>query len=194
MPSPLEKIVEENLLENAKICQSLMECAPDMERGAMMMFDSLIADGRIFVMGDKSASKMATILMARLWARPDEGKTAFPAYLLSGDGETMSSSPNAKPEEIYSKQISTLFFPKRDLLIAIAPDGDSPSAVLAIKAAKHKDAKILAMTSGNGGKLVEMLGAEDILINVPSSNPARIMEAHLLILDAMLDALDKMVP
>ena len=64
-----------------------------------------------------------------------------------------------------------------DILLALSTSGNSPNVLLAIQKANELGMKTIGLTGSDGG---EMNGICNILIKIPSSNTARIQEAHIL--------------
>jgi D-sedoheptulose 7-phosphate isomerase len=62
--------------------------------------------------------------------------------------------------------------------------------VAAIEAAHECGMRVVALTGRNGGKMGEILKAEDVHICVPATNTARIQEVHLLTLHCLCDGID----
>jgi D-sedoheptulose 7-phosphate isomerase len=68
--------------------------------------------------------------------------------------------------------------------------GNSANILKAIDAAKERDIKVIALSGGDGGDLIELLGDNDIHIGVPHENASRVHEVNILILHCLCDAID----
>lgn len=63
---------------------------------------------------------------------------------------------------------------KGDIVIGISTSGNSPNVILALEEAKKKEVITIAFTGYSGGKMKNA----DILLNIPSTDTARIQELH----------------
>jgi len=66
----------------------------------------------------------------------------------------------------------------QDVVVALSTSGNSPNIVKGVEAARVRQAYVVALTGESGG---QMNGKVDLLLNVPSSDPQRIQEAHITI-------------
>ncbi|MGZ8229402.1 MAG: SIS domain-containing protein, partial [Burkholderiales bacterium] len=92
-------------------------------------------------------------------------------------------------EQVFSKQVRGLG-QANDVLLAITTSGNSRNVIAAVEAAHEAGMSVIALTGRNGGRMSEVLGADDIHICVPATNTARIQEVHLLTLHCICDAID----
>ena len=67
---------------------------------------------------------------------------------------------------------------KGDVLIALSTSGNSENVVNAVKMANSLDMLSVGMSGATGGKIKELCQHN---INIPSSNTARIQEAHIIV-------------
>lgn len=74
------------------------------------------------------------------------------------------------------------------VLFAFSTSGNSPNVMNAAKVAQASGIKVIAMTGGSGGKLVEHA---DIIIKVPSDITARIQEAHHVMYHTFCELIEK---
>ena len=91
--------------------------------------------------------------------------------------------------EIYSKQIMALG-QSGDVLLVMSGSGNSENILKAIHAARERGLRVIAMSGGDGGVLVELLADGDIHIGVPHDNAARIQEVYVLTLHCLCDSID----
>jgi D-sedoheptulose 7-phosphate isomerase len=112
------------------------------------------------------------------------------AVALTTDSSTLTSIGNDYDfVQIFSKQVRALGQPG-DILLAISTSGNSPNVIDAISAAHEREMRVIALTGKGGGKMGELLGADDIHICVPADRTARIQEVHLLVLHCLCDGID----
>ena len=80
-------------------------------------------------------------------------------------------------ESTYSRMLEAIG-EKGDVLIALSTSGNSENVVNAVKMANSLDMLSIGMSGGNGGKIKELCQHNII---IPSSNTARIQEAHIIV-------------
>ncbi len=117
-------------------------------------------------------------------------RPSLPAIALAADVSTLTSIANDyNYQEIFAKQIRALGQPG-DLLLAISTSGNSGNILNAIKAAHDRNVGVIALTGNDGGKIADILSADDVEIRVPATETARIQETHLLIIHCICDIID----
>jgi D-sedoheptulose 7-phosphate isomerase len=77
-----------------------------------------------------------------------------------------------------------------DVLLAISTSGNSANVVAAVDVARERGMKIVGLTGKGGGRIGELLRAEDVHLCVPHDVTARIQEVHLLTIHCLCDAID----
>lgn len=92
-------------------------------------------------------------------------------------------------EQVFDRQLEA-FVSSKDIMIAISTSGNSGNIVRAAELARRVGAKVISLTGESGGKLAQ---TSDILLNVPSSDTARIQESHLLIEHILCDLIEQSV-
>ena len=80
-------------------------------------------------------------------------------------------------ESTYSRMLEAIG-EKGDVLIALSTSGNSENVVNAVKMANSLDMLSVGMSGGTGGKIKELCQHNII---IPSSNTARIQEAHIIV-------------
>ncbi len=77
------------------------------------------------------------------------------------------------------------------MLLAFSTSGNSVNVIEAIDAAHEHEMRVVALTGKGGGRVGELLDANDVHLCVPHSRTARIQEVHLLTLHCLCDAIDQ---
>ena len=80
-------------------------------------------------------------------------------------------------ESTYSRMLEAIG-KKGDVLIALSTSGNSENVVNAVKMANSLDMLSVGMSGGKGGKIKDLCQHNII---IPSSNTARIQEAHIIV-------------
>ena len=75
-----------------------------------------------------------------------------------------------------ARQVEALCQPG-DVVVGISTSGNSKNVCAALQKARQLKGLTVAMTGRNGGRLATLA---DVCMRVPSTDPARIQEAHIL--------------
>lgn len=91
--------------------------------------------------------------------------------------------------QLFSRHVRALGLPGDVLVILTAqPAGDDLEA--AVNAAHERDMVVVALTSAKPGLLAEVMRDTDVLLSVPTTKPAAVMELHQAALHSLLDGID----
>lgn len=134
--------------------------------------------GKVVLFGNGGSAADAQHIACELVGQFFLKREAFPAIALTTNTSTLTAVANDYGyETVFSRQVEALVNEK-DVVIGISTSGNSPSVVEAMKIAKIKGAKTIALTGNDGGKLAE---AADLALIIPSNSTPRIQEAHITI-------------
>ena len=166
------------------------QLAAPIALAAERMVQSLLSEGKILACGNGGSAADAQHFAAELLNRFEMERPGLAAVALTTDSSTLTSIANDYAfEQIFSKQVRALGH-SSDVLLAISTSGNSPNVVEAVHAAHERDMSVVALTGRNGGKMTEILTANDVHICVTAQSTARIQEVHLLVLHCLCDAID----
>jgi D-sedoheptulose 7-phosphate isomerase len=166
------------------------ELAEPISRAADLLVHCLMNGGKILACGNGASAADAQRLAAALINRYDRERPGLAAIALTTDSSTLTSIANDYYYAmVFARQVSAVGS-SGDILVAISTSGNSSNVLEAVKTARNKGMHCVALTGHDGGDLAELLGDEDILICVPSDNPARIREVHLLTIHCLCDSID----
>lgn len=164
--------------------------AEPIVKSAEMIVQALLNEKKVLVCGNGGSAANAQYFASRMLNRYEVERPGLAAIALSADNSTLTSIANDSHfEQVFSKQVTALGL-AGDVLLAISTKGNSKNVLKAIKAAKERGMHVIAMSGGDGGSLMELLGDQDIHIGVPHDNPSRIQEVYILILHCLCDAID----
>ena len=90
-------------------------------------------------------------------------------------------------DSVFSRQVEGLA-KKEDVIIAISTSGNSENVIRGVEKAREIGAQTIGLLGNQGGKLKDKV---DLAIVVPSSNTARIQEAHITIGHIICEILDE---
>jgi D-sedoheptulose 7-phosphate isomerase len=157
---------------------------------AQMIAHALLAERKVLACGNGGSASNAQYFSSRMLNRYEMERPSLAAIALCGDSATLTSIANDDQfSKVFAKQISALG-QAGDVLLIMSSSGNSETILQAIRAARERDMHIIAMSGGDGGMLVELLGDRDIHIGVPHDNAARIQEVYVLTLHCLCDSID----
>jgi len=166
------------------------ELAPAIARGAQLMVEALLADGRILACGNGGSASDAQHFAAEMIGRFERERPELPAIALTTDSSILTAVANDYSfEQVFAKQVRALGR-KGDVLLAISTSGNSANVIAAIDAASEREMHVVALTGKGGGRIGELLGSGDVHICVPHERTARIQEVHLLAIHCLCDIID----
>lgn len=187
----LEQRIQQQFFESADLKYQAAEAlGRPIADAARALVAGLTAGGRLFVAGLGASACLAQLLAGELLGRFEHDRPGLAAIALGADGTLLSVLGAAGGlDAALARQLATLG-QSGDMLLLIDPDGDPPGLRAAVQAAQGKDMTVIALTGRSGGALAAALGETDVLVAVPHERRARVLEAHLLVLHCLCDAID----
>jgi D-sedoheptulose 7-phosphate isomerase len=147
---------------------------------------AFVSEGTIFAAGNGGSACDAMHFVEELVARYKATRPGIKAMHFADPGMVTCWSNDYEYNGVFERYADTFCSPS-DTLVAISTSGNSENILRAIKSAKSKGSKVIGLTGQSGGKMV---GLCDVLIKVPSSETARIQEAHITIIHTWCELLD----
>jgi len=186
-----ESRIREHFAESARLKQDAgAELAPQIARGAAVLTECLLADGKILSCGNGGSAADAQHFAAELVGRFERERPELPAIALTTDTSLLTAVANDYSfEQIFAKQVRALG-DKGDVLLAISTSGNSANVIAAIEAAHQREMRVVALTGKGGGRIGELLAPADVHLCVPHARTARIQEVHLLMIHCLCDVID----
>lgn len=176
-----ESIISDLKEHNSMISKIYFDLTDKITNSVLLIIDCYKNGGKVILIGNGGSAADAQHIAAELIGRFKLERASLPAISLTTNTSILTALANDYGyDTIFSRQLDALIRDK-DVLIAITTSGNSPNILKAIETAKSKNIKVIGMTGRNGGKLKNLLGKEDILINIPSDNTPRIQEGHIAI-------------
>lgn len=168
-----------------RIQQQFFEGA-DLQYQAAEMLARAVADAAAAAVGALTGG-------AKLLLAGQEGGALLArhaASLLSGRLERDRPPLAALSIDAHPRQIQALGLPGDLLLLVVPSAADLDSCIAAVRAAQGKDMTVVLLVGNTAAGLRETLAETDVLITVPHDRGARVLEAQLLVLHALVDAVD----
>lgn len=171
-----DKIIA-GLRENIKVKEEILKGQVETIAAVAESVTKTIREGgKVILFGNGGSAADAQHLAAELVGRFKQERKALAALALSTNTSTLTSVGNDYSfKNIFRRQVEALAVPG-DIVIGISTSGKSANVIEAVKAAKGKGLFTVGFTGGEGGELAKLV---DLAFIVPSSDTARIQEAHI---------------
>jgi len=146
-----------------------------------MMASALVSGGTVFACGNGGSAADSGHFTTELLCRFIKDRRSLPAISLAQDGGFLTATGNDYGfHQVFSRQIEGLGR-AGDVLVAITTSGNSPNVVEALRVAKAREVRTIALLGKDGGAAHGMADVEFI---VPGPATARIQEAHKVLIHA----------
>ena len=190
----LEAKITSHFISSIQVKEKSQAALVDPIREAIgLMTKSLESKHKIMTCGNGGSAADAQHFSAELLNRFERERSPLAAIALTTDSSTLTSIGNDYDfNDIFSKQVLGLGKPG-DVLLAISTSGNSQNVIEAINAAHELNINVVALTGKGGGRITQILKANDVHVCVPSEQTARIQEVHLLCLHCLCDGIDSII-
>ncbi|HSR36306.1 MAG TPA: D-sedoheptulose 7-phosphate isomerase [Desulfurivibrionaceae bacterium] len=191
MAFDMHQIIDESLKESLAAKQAFAKEA----RGTIItlvgwMVEAIRNGKKILIFGNGGSAADAQHMAAEFVNRFLINRRPLPAIALTTDSSILTSIGNDFSfDDIFLKQIQALGQPG-DVALGISTSGNSPNVLKAIEEAKAMGLRTVALTGGNGGKL---LAAAELTLNVPSKKTPAIQETHLWVEHLLCQLVDEVL-
>ena len=163
------------------------QCTQSIFAVGMKMADVLSNGGTIYCCGNGGSAGDSQHLAAELVGRFKGDRRALRSVSLCTDSSVLTCVANDYSfESIFSRQIEALGR-SGDLLVGISTSGNSSNVLRAFESANDMGLHTVGLLGKEGGKAQSLV---DESIVIPSSNTARIQEAHILIGHCLCDLIE----
>jgi D-sedoheptulose 7-phosphate isomerase len=183
-------LLAEGLEEHLRVVKQL-EPALDLLAGvAACMCRTLQSGHMVFWCGNGGSAADCQHLAAELVGRFRRERKGLASIALTTDSSVLTSIGNDYGYEyIFARQVEALCRPD-DLLVGISTSGNSSNVCAAVSKARDIGCYIFGMTGEAGGRLA---GLADVCLQIPSSDTARVQEAHILAGHLLCDLIEMQV-
>jgi len=164
--------------------------ATDIARAAGMVAAALAAGGKALLFGNGGSAAEAQHIAAEWTGRLGAERAGLPAIALTASPAELTAIGNDYGfERVFARLIEAHGEPG-DVAIALSTSGNSPNVLAGLDEARRRGLATLALTGRGGGKLA---GRADLVLQVPSDDTQRIQEAHLAVLHAVCEVVDRLL-
>ena len=161
-----------------------------VEQGAHLLADCIKSGGKIISCGNGGSHCDAMHFAEELTGRYRDNRRSLPAIAISDPSHISCVGNDYGYEFIFSRFIEGMGN-RGDVLFCLSTSGNSKNVIQAMKAAKEKGMKIIALTGNSGGQMAEFA---DLEIRVPHSGYAdRIQEIHIKVIHILILLVEKLV-
>ena len=190
----IKQLIEQNFTESLAAKQKATDTIqPSVEKAINILTTAFKAGNKILICGNGGSAADSQHFAAEFTGRYEMERTPLPAIALTTDTSALTAIGNDYSfDVVFSKQVEALGT-AGDVLLGISTSGNSGNVIKAMEVAHAKGMKIIALTGKDGGKIDNLLKAEDVNICVPVNRTARIQEVHLLVLHTICDAVDNVL-
>lgn len=160
-------------------------------RAGQKLVDCLLNDGKLFLCGNGGSNANCLHFSAAMMNHFEVERPPLPVIALSTDvGALTSVTQESHYDQVFARQLQALGR-ENDTLITLSTSPHTDSLLHAVNAAHDQGMDVIALTGPHAGVLSNHLGPEDIELNVPGEQEARIREMHLFILHCFCDLIDQ---
>jgi D-sedoheptulose 7-phosphate isomerase len=186
--SNLAGVFNDALAEHTAIIRRLAAQQNAFQRVAALLCDCLRRGNKVIWCGNGGSAAEAQHLAAELIGRFCRPRAPLPSIALTTDTSVLTAIANDFGfEHVFERQIDALCQPG-DVVIGISTSGNSANVCGALRRAHQLDAVTIAMSGTCDGRITDLA---DICLHVPSTNPARVQEAHQLLGHILCECIDR---
>ncbi|MBU4376442.1 MAG: D-sedoheptulose 7-phosphate isomerase [Candidatus Omnitrophica bacterium] len=175
----MKKNIEEIINSSIEVKKRLLEKElSNLEKTVSVIVDCISRGGKILLFGNGGSAADSQHIAAEFVGRFRAERRALPAVALTTNTSILTALSNDYGYDISFKRQIEALGNKNDVAIAISTSGNAKNVIEAVKEAKQKGVKTIALTGKGGGALAKLC---DVVIIVASNDTARIQETHILI-------------
>lgn len=161
-----------------------------IEEASELIITALKNNGKIVSCGNGGSMCDAMHFAEELSGSFRHKRKAIPAIAISDPSHITCTANDFGYDYIFSRFIEALGT-ENDVLLAITTSGNSKNIIEAVRAAREKNMKIIALTGKNGGKVKDMV---DIEIRAPYSEYSdRTQEIHIKVIHSIINYIENVI-
>jgi D-sedoheptulose 7-phosphate isomerase len=173
------QLIEEHLLAHGHVIQHVIkELVRQIALTADIMSDTLSSGGNAVFFGNGGSAACAQYWASMLSGCFNGNRPGLAGIALTADSVVLTQIAHEYGyHRIFARQVEALVKPG-DIVVGVCTNGLATNVLDGVRAAKTKGARTVALTGGDGGQLAAMV---DEAIVIPSTDIARVREAHIII-------------
>jgi len=187
----LQTIVNNYLQESQDIIQKFVSVHSNAEligKAGEIMAEAIQKGGKVISCGNGGSMSDAMHFAEELSGRFRHNRKALPAIAISDPAFISCAANDFGYDFVFSRYIEAMGKPG-DVLLAISTSGNSPNITEAVKAAKTRQMKVIALTGKTGGILS---GLCDIEIRAPKTEFSdHAQEIHIMVIHSLVLCIEK---
>ena len=176
----IKRSLENTIIESIDLHKKIFHISSDINKVIKKIYKIIKNGGKIYICGNGGSAADAQHLSAEflIRLRSTFNRRALPVISLALDTSTITACGNDIGfDKIFSRNLEALGS-KKDMLIVISTSGNSKNILNALKFAKKNKIFSVGFLGNKGGKAKKI---SNLNLIVPSSNTARIQEAHIFL-------------
>ena len=189
-----EEVVLERLLYSARLKESVARRDNDVIVAmASMIADTFREGGKVLLCGNGGSAADAQHLASELTIRyrSSVDRPALPAIALSTDTSALTAGGNDYGFDEVFVRLTEAYGRPGDILIGLSTSGNSPNVLNALRSARKRKLKTLALLGGDGGEIRQYA---DLAVVVPHTGSAdRVQECHIAVGHVIVELVEKML-
>ena len=172
--------LENTIIESIDLHKKIFHISNDINKAIKKIYKTIKNGGKIYICGNGGSAADAQHLAAEflIRLRPTFNRRALPVISLALDTSTITACGNDIGfDKIFARNLEALGS-KKDVLIAISTSGNSKNILNVLKFAKKNKIYSVGFLGNKGGMAKKI---SNLNLIIPSSNTARIQEAHIFL-------------
>jgi D-sedoheptulose 7-phosphate isomerase len=188
----LEQRIQQHFIDSADLkYQAAQALSAPIAEAVQAVLACITGGGKILACGSGASNSQAQMFASLCVSGFERDRPELAAVALSTDsgfwgGTSVQSSLST---HYLARQVRSLG-QAGDVLLVVAIHGNDVALQEAVLAAHERDMMVVVLSDSSGGTLAARMRETDVLICVPHERPARVREAHGLILHCLLDGVD----
>ncbi len=184
----MKEIISSSFTEHTKVVEYLKNQEDTIKKIASLFLFTLKNKGKIIFFGNGGSAADAQHLAAEFVGKFKKKRKPLAAVALNTNTSILTAVGNDFGfENVFAIQIEAIGNP-HDIAVGISTSGNSENVIEGLKKAQKQGMKTVGFLGRDGGKSKRIV---DIAIIIPSSDTARIQEAHILLGHIICEIVEK---
>jgi D-sedoheptulose 7-phosphate isomerase len=184
------KLAAERIRAGIRVHEALLEPAVLAALAAAAeQITAALRDGRkLLIFGNGGSAADAQHIAAEFVGRFLLQRRALPAIALTANSSVLTAVANDYSfGDVFARQVEGLGDPG-DVALGISTSGTSGNVVAALRTARERGLRTLALTGPGGGTMAEV---SDVCVRVPAEETPRIQEGQLVVAHVLCELVER---